>query len=198
MTKCLKILIRIFRTLEIYSSDIINKITFKLRSVQTGENLSLIGRVHIFGTGKVRIGNNVTICSSLRFNPITGGGLSSLTTTENGEIHIGNNVQMSFVNIFSAQSILIEDNAMLGSGVKIWDTDFHSIIYADRVSNDVSVKSLPVVICKGAFVGANSIILKGVTIGEYAVIGAGSVVTKDVPSNQIWAENPARLIKNIN
>ncbi|WP_212635306.1 acyltransferase [Pseudozobellia thermophila] len=48
-----------------------------------------------------------------------------------------------------------------------------------------------------AFIGAYSIILKGVTIGENAIVGAGSVVTKSVPDNQIWAGNPAKFIRSI-
>ena len=55
----------------------------------------------------------------------------------------------------------------------------------------------PVAICDNAFIGAKSIILKGVTIGENSVIGAGSVVTKSVPANQIWAGNPAKFIREI-
>lgn len=48
-----------------------------------------------------------------------------------------------------------------------------------------------------AFIGAHSIILKGVTIGEKSIIGAGSVVARDVPDGEIWAGNPAKFIKNI-
>ena len=55
----------------------------------------------------------------------------------------------------------------------------------------------PVIIENSVFIGAQSIILKGVTIGKNSIIGAGSVVTKNVPANQIWAGNPARFIKNI-
>lgn len=77
----------------------------------------------------------------------------------------------------------------------IFDTDFHPISYQSRILNDQSkIKSVPVRICRGAFIGARSIIMKGVTIGEYSIIGAGSVVTKSVPSNEVWAGNPARFI----
>lgn len=50
-------------------------------------------------------------------------------------------------------------------------------------------------ICKDAFIGARTIICNAVTIGENSIIGAGSVVTKDIPANEIWAGNPARFIK---
>ena len=78
---------------------------------------------------------------------------------------------------------------------KIWDTDFHAIEYNDRCKN-VNIKSAPIFIKEGAFIGACSIILKGVTIGKHSVIGAGSVVTKNIPDNEIWGGNPARFIKN--
>lgn len=58
-------------------------------------------------------------------------------------------------------------------------------------------KVLPVTIKRGAWLCSRCIILPGVTIGEYAVIGAGSVVTKDVPAYQLWAGNPAKFIKEI-
>jgi acetyltransferase-like isoleucine patch superfamily enzyme len=53
------------------------------------------------------------------------------------------------------------------------------------------------VICDNVFIGAHSIVLKGVTIGENSIIGSGSVVTKSIPANQIWAGNPAKIIRNI-
>lgn len=64
-------------------------------------------------------------------------------------------------------------------------------------SPDVHIKSKPVVIKRGAWIGGGSIILKGVVIGEYSVIGAGSVVTRSVPAGEIWAGNPARFIRKL-
>ena len=55
----------------------------------------------------------------------------------------------------------------------------------------------PIVIGNDVFVGANSIILKGVTIGDRAIIGAGSIVTKDIPKDEVWAGNPAKFIRKI-
>lgn len=57
--------------------------------------------------------------------------------------------------------------------------------------------SRPIHIKYGAFIGAGSIILKGVTIGEYSIIGAGSVVCKDVPSGEVWGGNPAHFIRKL-
>ena len=59
------------------------------------------------------------------------------------------------------------------------------------------VKTAPIKIKKGAFIGASSIILKGVTIGERSIIGAGSVVTQDIPDYCVAIGNPARVIKKI-
>ena len=58
------------------------------------------------------------------------------------------------------------------------------------------VPAKEVIVGESAFVGAGSIVLKGVHIGKNAIIGAGSVVTKDVPDYEVWAGNPAKYLKN--
>ena len=105
---------------------------------------------------------------------------------------------MSNVAICSFMKVRIEDDVYIGGDVRIYDTDFHSLDFSNRVGPvDNKIKSLPVLIKHGAFIGASSIILKGVTVGEYSIIGAGSVVTKNIPNGEIWAGNPAKFLKTV-
>ena len=87
---------------------------------------------------------------------------------------------------------------MIGAGCQFYDNDFHPLISKYRVGetrNDSLTNSKPIVVEDKAFIGANSIILKGSYIGEGSIIGAGSVVCGKIPPYEIWAGNPARYIK---
>ena len=96
------------------------------------------------------------------------------------------------------KQVVIEDNVFIGGDCKIYDTDFHSLNPDTRLSGDTDdVKSTPILIKKRSFIGGHSIILKGVTIGEGAIIGAGSVVTHNVPDYEIWAGNPIYKIREL-
>ena len=113
-------------------------------------------------------------------------------------IIIGENVGISGSTICASKSVTIGDNVLIGSRCLITDTDAHPLNWQDRRLNHNEKKGTsPVVIGNDVFIGARSIILKGVTIGDRAVIGAGSVVTKDIPSDCIAAGNPARIIKSL-
>ena len=116
------------------------------------------------------------------------------------KIIIGNHVGISGSTINATTSTTIGDNTIIGSGCLITDTDSHPILAAERNLPDWPkyTKSKPIIIGKNVFIGARSIVMKGVTIGNGAVVGAGSVVTKDVPANAIVAGNPARVVKTIN
>lgn len=113
---------------------------------------------------------------------------------------IGDNVAMSATAIVCQKKIVIGNNVRIGGGTVIYDTDFHNIDYSKRVNTPEDYSTVirrPIVIEDNVFIGAHSIILKGVTIGKNSIIGAGSVVSKFVPENQIWAGNPARYIKTL-
>lgn len=98
------------------------------------------------------------------------------------------------VRISAAQSIRIGDNCMLAANVIISDSDWHGIY--NRIRPFRCTK--PVVIENNVWLGERVIVTKGVTIGENSVVGAGSVVTKNIPANCVAAGNPARIIKTIN
>lgn len=177
-----------------------NKLVVNYKKVDYGKNLKINGKLYCHGNrGRICIGDNCVINSSEESNNTAGGMHTHLITCGNGSITIGNNVGMSQVNIVSYNKIVIEDNVLLGACVKIWDTDFHSLKYTQRL-NETSAetaKNSPIHIGEGTFIGACSIILKGVNIGKHCVIGAGSVVTKDIPNCEVWAGNPAKFIKKI-
>lgn len=145
----------------------------------------------IFGRN-IRIGNYAQIiCSNdncVRFTTWP-------SKQADAEIIIGNYALISpGTRISAAQSIRIGDNCMLAANVYISDSDWHGIY--NRIRPFRCTK--PVVIANNVWLGERVIVNKGVTIGENSVIGAGSVVTKNIPANSIAAGNPARVIKTIN
>ena len=98
------------------------------------------------------------------------------------------------VRIMAAEKIEIGDACMIAHGAYISDADWHGIY--DRAEPVGNTK--PIILKDNVWVGDSAIICKGVTIGENSIIGAGAVVTKNVPENCIYAGNPARLVKKIN
>lgn len=178
-------------------NSFINKIELKRHKVKYSKSVTIRGKLLIQGKGKITIGENTRIKSGIKYNPIGGDGVSILVTKSPGRIEIGNNVGISNATLVAHEQIVIEDEVLIGGSVKIYDTDFHSLNYQERMSGYSGTKTAPVRIEKGAFIGAHSIILKGVTIGKYSIIGAGSVVTKSVPPYEVWAGNPAHYIKSV-
>ena len=134
-----------------------------------------------------------------------------------GKIIIGNHSYVGGGTFISRSSIEIGDNVTIAWGGTFYDHDSHSIDYMKRRKdiddelNDIrngrnfiankdwsGVSSKPIKICSDAWIGMNVIILKGVTVGEGAIVGAGSVVTKDVPAWTVVAGNPAIVVKKLN
>ncbi len=178
-----------------------NRITFLRFRPEYAQYPAINGRILLYSGrgGKISFGRNVRINSSLRSNPIGGDTVTILYAQPGACISIGNNCGISNSAIIAKTSVVIEDDVMIGGSCKIYDNDFHSVNYSERMRHpDPGIGTKPVLIRQGAFIGAHSIILKGVTIGRHSVIGAGSVVTHDVPDNEIWAGNPAVFVRRIN
>lgn len=197
---------RMYSFLPCVISNIINKNAFLIKRVSCGKKFRSRGLIYIdngariayTGPRNIFIGDSVTINSS-RASDAIGGDVKTIlrTITTKGKIIIGNGVGISNTAIVAAKLVRIGDNVKIGAGCKIYDTDFHALKIADRKEN-VNINIDEIQIGNNVFIGADTIILKGVRIGEGAVIGAGSVVTKNVPSNTIFAGNPAKQIGRVN
>jgi len=165
--------------------------------VSCGRNLLVIGRpgVNRKRGSTICLGDSVTLCSSAMANPVAEGGRCRLATLAAGaELILRDGVGMSSTVICCALRIEIGAGTQIGGGAMILDTDFHP--RADDgtwLTNPVAVAK-PVLIGRNCFIGARSIILKGVTLGDGAVVGAGAVVTRDVPAGAMVAGNPAKEI----
>lgn len=116
-----------------------------------------------------------------------------------GKIEIGDGFGISGTTIYSTSSITIGKNATIGANCKIVDNDFHPLDPEQRRQglNEQYTKRAPIKIGDNCFIGMNSIILKGTTIGNNVVVGAGSVVHGTFPDNCIIAGNPAKIVKQI-
>lgn len=149
------------------------------------------------GKGGITIGDSVNINSCPNADPIGGETRTIFYTHHGGRIVIGDGVGMSNCVLCAHNLIEVGDRATIGSGVKVYDTDFHPLDAELRQKGYQGTVTKPVHIGDDTFIGAHSIIMKGVTIGAKSIIGAGSVVTKNIPPFEIWAGNPAVFCKKI-
>jgi len=139
-----------------------------------------------------------TVDSDPRINYVGLSKRCSVYVAPGAKLYIVMNSGFSGVSIYCAKDIHIGVNVIVGGNCWIWDTDFHPLNYAQRSSRNYAMTAAEkIYIGDNVFIGANSMILKGVNIGDRSIIGAGSVVTKHVPSDQIWAGNPARFIRDV-
>lgn len=144
----------------------------------------------------IQIGTRFVACSDPRHNSLGVFQRVTLKTCGHGaRIVIGDDVGMSGCTISAAVSISIGNRVLLGSGCLITDNDAHPIDPVRRLQGEKGA-SRPVVIEDDVFVGARAIILKGVTIGQGSVVGAGSVVTSSIPAYSVAVGNPARRVRD--
>lgn len=110
--------------------------------------------------------------------------------------HVGNNVYANFnLTLVDDTDIFIGDHVMFGPNVTL-ATAGHPV--EPGLRKNVGQFNVPIRICENVWIGAGTVVLPGVTIGENSVIGAGSIVTRDIPSNVVAMGNPCRVIRSIN
>jgi acetyltransferase-like isoleucine patch superfamily enzyme len=181
-----------------FPNRIHNRIVIKYKNV-TYDNYPVInGKIFLSGGGKTIFGKNVQLNSSLTSNPIGGDTRTLLVVFSGATLTIGDYSGLSNVAISCKEKVTIGKYVKIGGGVKIYDSDFHSLNFEERKNRetDISIKKA-IELKDGCFIGAHSIILKGVTIGKESIVGAGSIVSKSIPDREIWAGNPIKFIKKI-
>ena len=164
-----------------------------LRSVcrRVGAGLRAERLPYMRGKGQIDMGNRVNLSGRSSFYFM--GGMAGTP-----EIVIGDDVFIGNACTFSAaSSIQIRDHALISACVRVHDNDGHPVDADRRRAGEPisAAEAAPVVIGENAWIGAQVIILKGVTIGKNAVVGAGAVVTRDVPPNSVVAGSPATVVR---
>ena len=171
-----------------------NEPMFRYRAARVGERLLLEGGTpFILGPGQVEVGNDVHLSSHVNF-------LVGSKDYPDGRVVVGDHTFLGFGATFSAlREIRIGSHVLIAERVQVFDNNSHSIDPEIRNTIDRLAPSdiAPVVIGDKAWIGAVSIILKGVTVGECAVVAAGSVVTSNVPPYTVVGGNPARVLREI-
>lgn len=150
--------------------------TRKIRGVQLGDGVTLRDFVNLYGC---TIGDNSKI--------------GTFVEIQAGSV-IGRNVKVSS-HTFICSGVTIEDDVFIGHNVSFINDRFPRATVAGRLQSADDWECVPTVVKRGASIGTSATVLCGVTIGEYAIVGAGSVVTRDVPPRAIVAGNPARILR---
>ncbi|MEO0137434.1 MAG: acyltransferase [candidate division WOR-3 bacterium] len=151
-----------------------------IKDVKLGENVKIFGFVNLYGC---EIGDNTKIGAFVEIQK---------------NAKVGRNCKIS-THTFICEGVTIEDNVFIGHNVTFINDKYPRATNPDgSMQTDADWKVIPTLVKKGASIGSSATILCGVTIGENAIVGAGSVVTKDVPDNTIVAGVPAKVIRRIN
>jgi maltose O-acetyltransferase len=148
-------------------------------------SVRLRGRLQLSGCGEVVLGEGVSLNGTVV--PI------ELVTYTSGSIEIGNHTFINYGSSIAARaSVKIGSHCHLGHYAFVMDNDQHDVVMHTELP-----PSNPVIIEDHVWIGSKTVVLPGVRIGSRAVIGAGSIVTKDIPPQCVAAGNPARVLRHL-
>ncbi|NYI69157.1 acyltransferase [Spelaeicoccus albus] len=146
------------------------------------QDVMVQGRLKIRGKTHVTLGSGIRIRQTVR-------------VTGNGVLNVDKNTMLNGCWIIASSQVQIGENCLI-SDCGITDNDYHNLHPVDRHRKPTKKTRSPISIGSNVWIGLRSIVLKGTTIGDDSVIGAGSVVHGAIPSGVVAAGNPARIIKH--
>lgn len=168
--------------------------------IDWGEDWYLIGRpiFHKAPGSEISAGKRLVLTSRSSGSSL-GVNHPVVLTTHNPDsfIQIGDDVGISGASLCAREAITIGDRVLIGANVMIIDSDEHSLVPQNRRYSQRNIQAASIRIEDDVFIGAGAIILKGVTVGRSSVVGAGSVVTRDVPPLTVVAGNPAKVVRGL-
>jgi acetyltransferase-like isoleucine patch superfamily enzyme len=156
-------------------------------ATSVGERVRIWGRPSIQARGKMVVGSRVRLVSTIA--------TLELVSNPDGLLEIGSGTFINYgCSIAASQLVRIGPRCNIGTHVIMMDNDFHRLEPERRQERP---ESAPIVLGENVWLGARVIVLKGVTIGDGTVIGAGSVVVSDIPPRSLAVGVPARVIRNL-
>lgn len=178
--------------------------TFYSTYLRCHPGVRLLGRLTVTGRmiwkidprAQVTIHPGVRIHSGPRVNAFGGHRPAIVWVLPGGKLTLGAGAGISSSTLVCQRELTVGARVMVGGACEIIDTDFHPLDAHARAAHDASaVRTAAVDLREDAWIGGRVMILKGVTIGAGAIVGAGSVVTRSVPAGEVWAGNPARPVR---
>jgi acetyltransferase-like isoleucine patch superfamily enzyme len=174
-------------------------IRLQILGVELGRDVRFYGMpiVSLAKKSRIYIGDSVTLCSDSRFTALGVNHPVVLRTLQpQAEILIGSDTGISGGSICAALSVKLGRECLIGANVSIMDTNFHALKPEKRRfnKNPNDIATAAVVIEDNVFIGTGTIVMKGVHIEHNSVVGACSLVTKNVSQNTIVGGNPAKFL----
>ena len=173
---------------------------FAWHGIEWGTSWKLFGRpiLQKHRGSRIALGDGLTLRSWPRSNPLAPTAPVVLSTRRaDAVLEVGDDCGFTGTTLVAADRITIGDRVLVGGNASIVDFDFHPLTPEARAENINAGAAAPIVIGDDVFVGMEALVLKGVTIGDGAVVGAGAVVTQDVPPRTVVAGNPAQAVRDL-
>lgn len=172
------------------------RVMARLCGASLGRGVMIVGRLRIkkASGAELVIGDGACVYSSPVANEVIGRRHTTLWAMVSGAVlELEKNVGCSSACICAAKEIRIGEGTIIGADAMILDNDFHVPAPDFRWVNGAADTARPIRIGRGCFIGTRAIVLKGVTVGDGSVVGAGAVVTRDVPAGHLAFGNPAKV-----